>query len=411
MAETRLLFTSVGVGPYERTQFVMEDGRKATAAISPIAFADLLNVDSMLLAHTAAIRTDTDYIDRISEACADRDINFRRVEVPLVEDRTNVDQILDRVGAELLRADAEIVSLDVTHAFRSLQLAFYTTATHLNAVDVVDLEHIYYSEDAGHGGTASVVDLSYLATLMEWHHALRSFRSDGTLRPLQRLLETKRNLLFRQGGEHPELVQLTKALNSVASNLDAGLPLETGVAARDAVNKIRALSDRDFVGPEGAFLNPLADQLEQFAVNQQKVNEKTDIDLTAGELRRQRDLVQFYLDTGREWIALECARELFLTRLLYDPHRHDVNWLESDVRHETKDALTSAAKQYHSEDARTPEALSVWNELSDYRNKHAHAGFDTDNTPMGVSVRSVIETVCDRLTDDSFWDSILPLDE
>lgn len=403
MAETQLLFTSVGVGPYERTKYVMDDGRKSTATISPIAFADMLDIDSILLGHTPTIPRDTDYVDRISQACAAQNIDLQLVEVPLVKNHTNVDQILDRVGAEFLRSDAGAVSLDITHAFRSLQLAFYTTAVHLDAVDVVDLKHIYYSEDAGHGDVASVVDLSYLATLMQWHYALQSFKSDGTLGPLQRLLETKRSRIFRQGGEHAEIVQLSKALNSVASNLDAGLPLETGVAARAAVSKLRTLDDRDFVGPEGVFLDPLSDQLDKFAVDQEAVSSKTDIDLTFDELRRQQKLVQFYLNTDREWIALECTRELFLTRLLYNVHGRNVDWLNTDVRHKIRNVLTSAAKRSRSGNARTPEALKVWDELSEYRNMHAHAGFSTANTPTGAPVQRVIETVCDRLTDDSFW--------
>ena len=409
MTGDRLLLSTVGVGPYEQTTFGLENHGETRASISPIALIDLLGIDTVLLAHTATIRDDTAYLDQIREACATQNIGLQTVEVPLVEGRTDVDQILDRVGASLIRSEADSVVLDITHAHRSLQLGFYTTAVHLDALDVIDLENIYYAEDAGHGGDAQIFDLSYLAALLEWHHALRSFRTEGTLGPLQQLLTTKRDRVYRQGDTHPELLRLSKALNSVTSYLDAGLPLETGIAARDAVAIIDELDDRDFIGPEGAFLTPLSKQLEQFMIEQEDVAGKTDIELTPAELQRQQALVRFYVDTGREWIALECARELFLTRLLFTSGSHSHDWLDPDTRHTTRKTLTETAHQHQASSAPDIEALQVWEELSSYRNAHAHAGFDPDNTPTGESVKPVLETVCDRLTDDQFWTEIAEL--
>lgn len=403
MPRERLLLSSVGTSDYAQTRFVLADGRETRAATSPEALIQLLDLDSVILTHTAAVRKETDYLDRIRKACSDRNIGITLVEVPLVEGRADVDQILDRVGAALADAGAGSVVLDITHAFRSLQLALYTATVHLDALEVISLDTVYYAENAGHGGTAPVLDLTYLSTLMEWHHALRSFRTQGTLGPLQGLLAAKRNRVYRGGDEHSELAQLDSALGSVASYLDAGLPLETGVAARHALETLDSLDDRDFIGPEGAFLDPLADQLKRFVVKQAAVSEKSDIELTENELHRQRELVRFYVETGREWHALECARELFLTRLLYERHGRDVEWLDTDIRHAGRESLTKAVMRYRSSDASPPGALQVWDELSQYRNTHAHAGFDPNKTPTGEEVQPVIETVCERLDDEAFW--------
>jgi hypothetical protein len=144
-------------------------------------------------------------------------------------------------------------------------------------------------------------------------------------------------------------------------------------------------------------------------IEQEDVAGKTDIELTPAELQRQQALVRFYVDTGREWIALECARELFLTRLLFTSGSHSHDWLDPDTRHTTRKTLTETAHQHQASSAPDIEALQVWEELSSYRNAHAHAGFDPDNTPTGESVKPVLETVCDRLTDDQFWTEIAEL--
>lgn len=407
MPVERLLLSTIGISDYEQTRFELVDGRETHAAISPVALVRLLDIDAVLLAHTAAVREETNHLHRIRETCSDQNVDLTLVEVPLVEGRAGVDHILDRVGVHLVESGASAVVLDITHAFRSLQLAFYTAVVHLDALDVVALDAMYYAENAGHGGTAPVVDLTYLSTLTEWHHALRSFRTEGTLGPLQGLLTAKRNRVYRAGDEHPDLARLDAALKNVTSYLDAGLPLETGVAARHILDTLESLDDRDFIGPEGAFLDPLADQLERFVVEQEGVYEKGDIDLTADELRRQRELVQFYVETDREWLALECARELFLTRLLYEYHGSDVDWLDTNIRHDGRRMLTGAVKEYRSSTESTPQALRVWDELSQYRNSHAHAGFDPHKTPTGDSVQPVIETVCKRLTDEVFWRNLL----
>jgi hypothetical protein len=403
----QILLSTVGTSDYDRTRFVLDEDSETRAALSPVALTDMLNVDEVLLAHTAEVQSGTDYLDRICETCADRGVDTNLVEVPLVAGRENVDQILDRVGAELAEADGAVVDLDITHAFRSLQLALYTTVVHLDALGVVQLDAMYYAENAGGGGTAPVLDLTYLPTLLEWHHALWDFRTAGTLGPLQELLSDKRNRIYRAGDEHPELAHLDSALGSVSSYLDAGLPLEAGVAARDAVETLQSLDDRDFVGPAGAVLDPLAEQLEPFAVEQGGVDGKGDIDLTAGELKRQREMVRFYAEHGREWVALQCARELFLNRVLYERHGSDVDWLDSDIRHEGRRVLTDAAREHRSGGESPPEAFRVWDELSQYRNKHAHAGFDSNRTPTGETVRPVIETVCERVTDETFWTGLV----
>jgi hypothetical protein len=106
-------------------------------------------------------------------------------------------------------------------------------------------------------------------------------------------------------------------------------------------------------------------------------------------------------------VALECARELFLNRVLYERHGSDADWLDTEVRYEGRRVLTGAVREHRSGGESPPEALRVWDELSQYRNKHAHAGFDPNRTPTGEAVRPVIETVCERIGDETFWTGLV----
>lgn len=408
MIDHRLLLTTVGTSDYEETQYVLSDS-KCTATTAPGALIGLQEFDSVLLAHTVKVRKTTDHLDRIQATADGHGVNAECVEVPLIHDRDDIDTVLDQIVTAIDTVGATEVVLDTSHAYRTLQMTFYTSVLQLSALDLIEIGGIYYAEQAGGGDVAPIVDLSYLATLVEWYHALRSFASAGTLYPVHDLLESKRNRVYRRGGEHPELVQLEKVVGSVTSYLDSGLPLEAGAAAKQTVSKLDELDDSDFIGPEGAFLDPLARQLDQFAIGQDaSPDEKEKIELTMSELERQRDVVRFYVDNGKYWIALECARELFLNRLLYERFGAQVDWLDTETRIQGRELLTGRTGNRQADESGTPpEAIRLWDRLSQYRNMHAHAGFDENRTPTGAGVRQAIETVCEKVHLDEFWREIV----
>lgn len=56
MPGERLLLSTVGTSDYEQTRFALADGRETRAAISPVALVRLLDIDAVLLTHTATVR-------------------------------------------------------------------------------------------------------------------------------------------------------------------------------------------------------------------------------------------------------------------------------------------------------------------------------------------------------------------
>ena len=169
-----VLLSTVGISDYSETRFVLEDGDETSAKLAPVALARLLDIDALLLAHTPEVREETAHIERVREACDATDVAVRTVEVDLIRGQADVDRLLDDVTSALVESDTRAVTLDICHAYRSLQLALYTATIQLDALDVVDIEGLYYAEEAGGGGTTRLLDLTYLHTLMEWHHALRT---------------------------------------------------------------------------------------------------------------------------------------------------------------------------------------------------------------------------------------------
>ena len=90
---------------------------------------------------------------------------------------------------DLLDADkVNEVSFDITHAFRSLSVYNLTVINYLkNAQEMkIQLKHIYYGafEMKDKDGVAPVLDLQYLAKIMNLSEGAKEFRDTGNTRAL-----------------------------------------------------------------------------------------------------------------------------------------------------------------------------------------------------------------------------------
>ncbi len=141
---------------------------------------------------------------------------------------------------------------------------------------------------------------------------------------------------------------------------------------------------------DGVLESPLDEELAPFELEQSiEGDEKAESTLTQRELERERDLVQFYYDNHKHWFALECARELFLNRLLYEQHGTDVDWLDVEVRTDVARQLGKYVRIQRADGAPSPPAaLRLWDTFSQYRNAHAHAGFKKMPAPSHSDVKA-----------------------
>jgi hypothetical protein len=403
MAEGALLVSSVGTGGetgYSETTYSLEGVGDCETNLCPLALADLLDFDAAFVPRTeeAAVYDEdlTDGFDAMGVDCA-----FETI--PKIGARDDADVVLDTIITHIRAIDPASVVLDITHAYRSLPMVLFSSVMYLDALGEVDVEGIYYGEYQGEHST--LIDLTYLHTLMEWHHALRTFDTTGSLRAVHQLMESRKRQLFESDERPHDLAALVGPLGSASRHFDSGLPLEAGRATKSATEALEAVDEDQFVGPEGGFLAPLAEELRGFGLRQD-AGTKADIRLDEDELDRQRAFVEFYRDTERYWLALECAREVFINRLLYEyGGQYRQNWLDRDTREEVRErSLTDEHRADRHVDA---DAIKLWDCIGQYRNTYAHSGFKRRDAPDEASVRATLSELCESLTDDAFWEEIV----
>lgn len=398
-----LLVGSVGTSDYAEVTYEL-DGQTVRSAVSPVALAELCDIESALIFRTPEAGCENDW--RLKEAFAGAGVDFECVDIGLVTDRADVDDILHTVvaGIRSSRFAEDSIVLDISHSFRSLPIVFLLSVMQLTSLEEdVTLEKIYYSRFAGSDDhdTSPVIDLTYLRTMIEWYDAFEMAAEAGTYREVRVLLEERRDEIFRNDVSNPERVDFSRAIGQFEAaqrEIDAGFPLEAGVNAKRALDSISALDESAFVGPEGMVLEPLEQLLAGFDTDQE-VDDKAELVLDEAELRRQADIVQFYVDHERYWIAIECARELLVNRFLYDAGLTDA-WLDRDNR----ELITPAPGDKHDQFTHDVEAVQdLWDRIREARNTYAHAGFKRSERHAGDDIERWLTTLCDLIDDDAFW--------
>ncbi len=404
MSDTgRLLVGSVGTSEYGTVTYELGE-RTFRTALSPVALANLCEIDAALVVRTPAAGERND--ERLREGFSAAGVDHEFVDIELITDSSDIDSVLQTIVEELRsdRFDAESIVLDISHSFRSLPIVFLLSLMQFEALEEnTTLETIYYSRFAGsrERDTASVIDLTHLRTLLEWYDAFETARRTGTFRGIRLLLEEKRDAIYRENAPIPERDQFSDAVGSFGGaqqDIDAGFPLEAGISTKNALRALSELDRKAFIGPEGMVLEPLELLLEGFETKQD-VTEKTELRLTEDELRRQAEMVEFYARNEKYWIAIECARELLINRLLYDAGFRE-EWLDRNNRELI--ALPRGDQHDHfTHDVQ--EVQELWDRICQARNTYAHAGFKPSKRPNDHDVEEWLETLCRQIDNDSFW--------
>lgn len=335
-----VLVGSIGTSDYDTVTYELE-GKSVDTEVSPAALVELINghpdfefeISAALIVRTEEAGAEND--PRLERTFKDANIDYELVDIDFVESTVGINSIL-RTTSEQLRSDRfdeKSVVLDISHSFRTLPIVFLLSLMQLRALEEdLTLEKIYYSRFAGSRDRdrAPVIDLTYLRTMMDWFHAFESAHRTGTIREIQLLLEDKREALFRKHGDnHPdrrEFADFAGSFGAAQREIDAGFPLEAGDSANSALDSLSKLDEDAFIGPEGMVIKPLEILIEEFETSQD-ISRKTDYELDEDELRREASIVRFYVRHGKYRIALECGRELFINRLLYDSGETGA-WLE-----------------------------------------------------------------------------------
>lgn len=406
------LVGSIGTSEYDTVTYELA-GETINTKLSPVALTNLINahselefnIDAAVIFRTKEAGDENDRI--IKDGLDEAGIECEFVDIRLVKNQADVDSILQTVSDYLLNIEQDSVVLDTSHSFRTLPMVFLVSLMYIDALEeTTTLEKIYYSRWAGsrERDRAPVVDLTYLRTLFEWHDAFKSAQRTGTLRGVRLLLKRKRREFFvDRESTHPsynDFGNFVDKFKSAQRAIDTGFPLEAGIGGKNALDSLADLDQDEFVGPEGMVLDPLENIIDEFVEIDQTVSEKSEYQPTIDELRREAEIVEFYVNHDKYGMALEIARELFINRVLYDTDHTD-DWLTEDTRkcarppHENSDKKQKRVSS---------DAVSLWSDISSARNKYAHAGFKTDNRPSDDKVEDWLTTLCEKIDEDSFWE-------
>jgi CRISPR-associated DxTHG motif protein len=398
-----LLIGSIGTSNYDEVVYEL-DGEKVKADVSPAAVVELCDIGQALIFRTPEAGEKNDW--RLEKAFSAAGVDFELVDIRLIKEQEDVDKILQRIVdmTQSSRFPEDSIVLDISHSFRSIPIVFLLSVMQLTSLDEnAALKKIYYSRFAGSSDHQSspVIDLTYLRTMIEWYDAFEMADQNGTYREIRVLLEERRDDLFKNNASNPEGEEFSKAVGifkSAQQDIDAGFPLEAGVNAKAARESIAGLNEKSFVGPEGMVLNSLERLLDGFDTNQD-VSDKSELILNENELRRQANIVQYYMDNERYWIAIECARELMINRFLYDAGLTN-DWLE----HDNRNLIAPAPGNKHDQFTHDVDAVqALWDQIRKARNQYAHAGFKTDQRENVDDITRWIEKLCNRIDDDQFW--------
>jgi hypothetical protein len=405
-----LLVTLLGAGPRERVRWRREaDHPEHETCYAPAATAVLVGGFSdavVLLTEEARAR----HWGACRAELAEAGVGSRAVSIPrgATEDEiwAIVGCVADAVGG------ADEVTADVTHAFRHLPFVVFGSLAYLAALGNVAVRGVYYGAyEARRDGVAPLLDLGPLLALGEWAHAARSLRETGNTRWLEGLFNREAAALVRHGEPVPALGALKARVGELGRVLPAGLPLESGLAARHALQVVAALREEPRVRSVARpVLDLLERTLDELAPDGQRGG-KSGIVLDPSELARQLRLARRYLEWGHTHTALLLLREWIVNRCLLAEGGGQL-WLEYERARLPMERALAALAERHRQAAATgtaPAVARLWPAIAKRRNSFAHCGFQSEDVPDArAKTRKALEECEATLGDDACWQTVPP---
>lgn len=402
----RVVLSSIGPGPYKEIEYYWAPSGEQPIAcktgLFPLAVDHFFRPERFLLAATAEACSG-DACRRIGEVVGDR---FTLVEIPDGKNEMELWCVFE-ILSEAVPAGAEVI-LDVTHGFRSLPLLFYGVLTYLGVSRSVRVERIVYGAyDAREKGTdgvtrAPVFDLTVLADLQEWVHAVDAFRVRSDAERLVELLEKahRRPWLTRES-EDSAVPHRLQRMARCLRDFSRALRLTRALDALEQAAKVRTLACQ--VEQEAAvWAKPFSHILASVAAEIDSLAMDKPSDLGVEALRRQLALVKHYVAKDLIVQAVLLSREWLVNWLAW--RCGDSDWLDLERRRRLEYAASRAARKWRGQPEpedetekttkcapalpdwykalpEAQEAAELWGDLICARNDIAHCGMNTGPKP------------------------------
>ena len=396
-----VFLTALGVQQQNDTPYRLGDAT-ASASLAPLALLQLLpkeDAPDRVLALCTESATETTWLTLQDQVQKNHRVAIERVPIPDGNDRGEIDTIL-RKAVEAIPERCDLI-VDVTHGYRHIPFVAYSLVLYLSALRGVRLRGFYYARFDGIPSDAPrpIVELSPLAELPRWFHAVQVFRDTGVLQPVaERLDELSERYKHRArqapSGEASDLYKTSSTAKGLAGRLrtwshhyEAGLPLELAEASEKIRGKHSQLPS--LLADEVPLGDVLAEQLAEPVdatsrhETETKAADKRSIALDQDELKRQGLLVDRYLNRDQVHQALGLMREWLVSRVLLE--RGDpAQWLQRESRLAQERwlgalaNLASSPRGQHSLDKSQIRLGRFWDRLGKARNALHHHGMKQD---------------------------------
>lgn len=205
---------------------------------------------------------------------------------------------------------------------------------------------------------------------------------------------------------------LGSRLKELHSLIAANLPLESGHSAAVLLNEFsRQASPIESLKAGEFIMNKIHTLISNLAIPLNGTKDwKWKIENDSKEFRRELTFIRWKIDHGQAPEALVLIREWIINRV-WTENNMDGYWLDLSLREkQVESRLTSLTRKKR--DGLLPSSLaenpllSLWEEVTQNRNKYAHAGFRKDVMKAQTAekaAKKAFET-CERNgTDSEFW--------
>ncbi|MCX8072836.1 MAG: TM1812 family CRISPR-associated protein [Candidatus Binatia bacterium] len=381
-----ILLSALGKGNYSKRDYEYHD-RTYTTSYAPVATAALAfepeeraDLSVRLLSTTEAKEKHFGGIQQAFRDLNIEDVEFR--EVPEGADLQGTSTILRTLVDVVPPDETASVAADVSLGFRHLPLLYVAALAYLVGLTGIRVRGIYYgaADLVPPPEACPILDLTRVFEFLQWYQALAALSETGRAQGLAKVLRHHvRNLFVSSPGTPTPsrtLSSLRDAAESLATPLACGLPLESGMAA----TKLLALLGRaaQEAPDEGLFAGQkLAGIVQSWALDA-AVENKRNVALTEGELRRQWAFIRWCFEHNDFANCFEALREWVVNLVLWRQGR-TANWLDYDSQRKPAERLLNAlsyrVRNNFGQCTATQRALaSTWDKISEKRNLLAHAG-------------------------------------
>ncbi len=310
-------------------------------------------------------------------------INAKCISVPFAKEEKELWNVFEQINKQI-ETGAEII-IDITNAFRSLQMIYFAIIVYLTALKNVTIKGIYYGayEDKDKSSDppkTPVVDLTAIFNMIDWFYAVRIFNDYGLAKPVATIIDE----VVKKTGNQYVKDDLLKDVSGKLKNISDGLYNVDIRIINDYFYKLinkkdeysEALSNNLPIGKEA--FNIILNSYQGFGINQRLIQKNNNYtDLTREELEREKIIIDWYLARGQVKNGLTLIREWIVNQFMLHKKRTE-KWLVRNNRELVESIIRDLIKNKKHVSSELKDIAEKSEKIFSLRNRMSHGGFTCD---------------------------------